>query len=300
MNTNWLLQLFPKIEYPNLPLDKAMAVIADDYRKNGPPIPIRDPGFPHRSDVDRNGSFTGTGFPPIPSASSHQHQQQPHLTSSSASQDKRLPDDVSALLRITIQEGGVQFLSLAQIDTIIEFFTRERDRLTATPQRANISLNSYGHSSQTQQQQQPPPHSLNAGASAGASGSGYLNAGPPPALGQSLGSDSMISGGAKNINDLVNMPQVKQALNSLLTLGAIGSNQQGQSSQSAAHPYGDMGNSANSGSVNNDRQQQQFSHYAAGNAIRRHPLAGSDVSRPPAGGQRGYGSGPGSAASRFQ
>ena len=283
-----------------------MSVIADDYRKNGPPIPIRDPGFPHRPDMERNGSFTAgaSGFPPIPSAGSsisNQQQLPPHLTSSSSalSQEKRLPDDITALLRITIQEGGVQFLSLAQIDTIIEFFTRERDRLTATSSRSNVSLNSYGIS------QQSAPHSLNAGASAaaaGASGSGYLSGGPPPALGQSgLGPESMMSGGAKNINDLVNNPQVKQALNSLLTLGAIGSNQnQGQSSQSGGgHPYGDMGNSAASGGLNNDRQQQ-FSHYAAGNAIRRHPLAGSDVSRPPAGGQRGYGSGPGSAASRFQ
>ena len=287
-------------EFRNLPLDKAMAVIAEDYRNNGPPLqaplpPLRqDPGFNHRPD-ERNGSFSTaqTGFPSLTSQSAaaqqlqQQQQQHPLQPSSAPQHDKRLPDDISALLRITIQEGGAQFLSLTQIDTIIEFFTRERDRLTAT-QRPNISLNSYGIS-QTQQQALASA----AGASAAGSAGGYLSAGPS-ALGQALGSDSLIggSGGGKNINDLVNNPQVKQALNSLLNMGAIGSTQQQQQSSSSGHPYGDLGNSSTS---SNDRQQ--FNAYGS-SAVRRHPLTGVEVSRPPAGGQRGYGAG--SAASRFQ
>lgn len=197
----------------------------------------------------------------------------------------------------------MQFLSLAQIDTIIEFFTRERDRLTAN-QRPNISLNSYGMG-QTQQQQQALA-SAAGGATAGSAG-GYLSSGPS-ALAQSLGSDSLIGGGGvagKNINDLVNNPQVKQALNSLLNLGAIGSNQQQSSSSGpSGHPYGDLGggSSGNSSAGLNDRQQQQQQQYNSygGSAVRRHPLTGVEVSRAPAGGQRGYGSVPGSAASRFQ
>lgn len=75
----------------------------------------REPVFPLRDGptVHRNGS----SLPPPVIAPSPQ--------------DKRLPEEVAYVLRTTLTEGGVQFLSLQQIDTVIEYFSRERERMTS-------------------------------------------------------------------------------------------------------------------------------------------------------------------------
>lgn len=306
-----------------------MGLIADDYRNNGPP-PLRphhlppdhhQPPFNHRAD-DRNGS-SSSSFNPLtgfPAPASQQQQQQhplapssslhhPHSSSLAAPADKRLPEEVSSLLRITIQENGVQFLSIPQIDSIIEYFTRERDRLTCPP-APGLGISPYGPGSQQQQ--------LSQASAAGGAGS-YMSsgAGPGARLGQQMGQQQQShqqqqslagGGGGKNTSNLLDNPQVKQALNSLLNLGAIGN--QSQVPGSGGPHFPDMlGNSANSNSGPSDRQSFGYGGgpgaggAGGANAVRRHPLTGvevgSGVSRAPAGGERGYGVGS-SVGSRFQ
>lgn len=65
------------------------------------------------------------------SASAGGHQQQaPSSSGGLPKSTSSLPEEVAYVLRTTLSEGGVQFLSPQQIDSVIEYFTRERNKMT--------------------------------------------------------------------------------------------------------------------------------------------------------------------------
>lgn len=121
--------------------------------------------------------------------------------------EKRLTDEIAYLLQTTISEGGVQFLSLQQIDTVIEYFTRERDRLTSRPSLVGID----GSSGQAIQQSGPNVISQSQSS-------------------QSQSSNSIVGNNDSSAASLFENPQVKEAIKSLLSIGALGSQQQQQQS----------------------------------------------------------------------
>ena len=93
-----------------MPLEDALQLMAKDFHvftgRPGPP-----PSFP----------TPGAAKPPLAGPSTVGHQ----------SYGNSLPEDVAYLLRTILSENGPQFLSLAQIDLLIEYFQRHRNRLTA-------------------------------------------------------------------------------------------------------------------------------------------------------------------------
>ena len=151
------------------------------------PVP-REPAFPVRdgSMAHRNGS----SLPPPVIAP--------------PSQDKRLPEEVAYVLRTTLTEGGVQFLSLQQIDTVIEYFSRERERMT----------------SQTRQQQHPPPQSVPSGYPSNYPGSSVYG----PGVGQNSSSMHM-----DKVPDVLKLVQESDVLQKLLA-GVIPGGNNGQPS----------------------------------------------------------------------
>jgi len=121
---------------------------------------------------------------------------------SSSLSEKRLPEEIAYLLKTTLSENGVQFLSLSQIDSIINYFIKERDRLTSQAPRRPMSTSQNDHQPRLDY---PSSESKN-----------YPPSNPP--LNSTL------------TNNLLDNPQLKAALNSLLQIGAIGNTSSSQSS----------------------------------------------------------------------
>lgn len=243
--------LHNQMEYRNVPLEKAIGMIADDFRKynqyggdmrsannvvqGGAPsgVPQFDRSLDHNrghslsdrlgpppnSVVTRNGSnvqMNSVGTPGGPFGS--------NANAVPNQIEKRLPDEISYLLQTTISEGGVQFLSLQQIDTVIDYFTRERDRLTSRPNLVGLDGSSLNQPGQ---------------------GPGGANSGQ---VSQSSQANSVVGGGNNETSaaaSLFENPQVKEALKSLLSIGALGSQHQSNPQQ--------------------QQQQQQVSAMSAGN-----------------------------------
>lgn len=132
--------------------------------------------------------------------------------------EKRIPDDISYVLRTTLTEGGVQFLSLQQIDSVIEYFTRERDRLTGPQARPPPP---------SQQQQAQYHHQMQQQT---AGGGQYQNL----AGNQSVANQS-VANSVATASNLLDNPQVKAALTSLLNIGAIGNSSNGNGMTNNTH-----------------------------------------------------------------
>jgi len=172
-----------------------------------------------------------------------------------SSTPKRLPEEIAYLLRTTLAEQGVQFLSLQQIDSIINFFSHERDKLS--------SLNNFGSG----------PVASGGDRQAVQSGSRADMKPTQPAVLQQQGSNPPVA------SNLLDNPQVKQALSALASIGAIGS-----------------GSAINSGSQASNSSQPSYSsssynygHHEASNGSlgypsgvqRRDQVTGSATSRLP-------------------
>ena len=238
-------------EYRNIPVDKAVGLISEDYQKFtfssggqqpsnsgglGGPLggvvgglaPVRDnvPVFNVRGEGVGSASHqrNGSSLPPS--------QQLPPVLAPS-SQDKRLPEDVAYVLRTTLTEGGVQFLSLQQIDTVIDYFSRERDRMT----------------SQSRHQQQPLPPLPVQQPSVPYANSNYPGH-PSSIYGSGIGQQNNSSASMHNMDkvpDVLKLVQESDVLQKLLA-GVIpsgaGSNSQ---SSGANHPHHDQSNSMHQG-----------------------------------------------------
>lgn len=160
------------------------------------------------------------------------------LTNSSAGQlnasvqsAKKLPDEIAYLLRTTLAEQGVQFLSLQQIDSIIEFFSRERERLT----RPGFSQ-SYGAEYSSSGGNSMPTNSQAVDRQSGSQVRGVTASG-----GDLKSSVSAVPSGVPS--NLLDNPQLKQALNALATLGAIAPvGQQNSLNTASSYDGGSNGN----------------------------------------------------------
>ncbi|XP_074599707.1 nuclear receptor coactivator protein neosin [Brevipalpus obovatus] len=206
--------LHNQTEHRNIPIEEAIPMIRSDFlaflsRGNGGPPPgIKDgnyggaaltqpPGVPGAAYPARTGDVPlGPNQMSIPSASANN-------LSTAAVNEKRLPDDIAYLLRTILSEGGVQFLSLQQIDSVIGFLKCERDRLTSTSQQMGGSGTSVGSQSIA----------------------GY----------QSTGNNSM--GSSSSVSALLENPQLKAALSSLMQLGAISNTPDNSGASAAGNMY---------------------------------------------------------------
>lgn len=181
-------------EHRNIPIADAIAVINRDYRGSGRAAPQFSAAAPPLGD-SRGAQF---GDAPRFSPSTRDGN---HLRSGTngsglgapfgapATHDKRLPEDIEYVLRTTLSEGSCQFLSLQQIGSVIEYFTRERDRLASQSRQAPVQA-ALPFQQQTQSYDQ------------------YAS--------------QQQQGGPANPSNLLDNPQVKAALTSLLQIGAIG------------------------------------------------------------------------------
>lgn len=231
-------------------------------------------------------SVTQNALPPVaPNAASMSSLQQPQVaTSSNLSGKKGLPEEVAYLLRTTLAEQGVQFLSLQQIDSIIDFFTRERDRLTM--RQSVIPPSSYGQQS-----------SYGDFASGGPASNSVIPE-RQSVLQRSADLSSMKSVSSSGSvaspsvpNNLLDNPHVKQALSALgVNLGALGSVGSNNGSNHSSYDHQQHNNSNGS-----DRFGSLASYTsAAGNAARRDQVSGvsGNASRmPPVGPPLGRGPG---------
>lgn len=193
-------------------------------------------------------------------------------------QDKRLPEDVSYVLRTTLTEGGVQFLSLQHIDTVIDYFSRERERMTST--------SSMTHGSRVQHQPLPLPPTPTQSVASSGYGSNYSGSTSSiygPGIGQQNPGQNSNSMHMDKVPDVLKLVQESDVLQKLLASVNNGANQSA-GDQSMNH------------SVHHQQQQQQQynSHNMGGgnmsgggglNASRRGPHGGSGIG----GADRGYG-----------
>jgi hypothetical protein len=113
--------------------------------------------------------------------------------------NSKLPEEVRYALRSTIEDNSAQFLSLSQFDLVINFYQREREKLT-TYQKGNGS--EYGAATTT-------------------------------ASGQSIAQSHNDSSKA----NLLENPQVKAALNSLFQMGAINTSALSKGAAESNVPY---------------------------------------------------------------
>lgn len=290
-------------EYRNIPVDKAVGLISEDYQKftfssqgqqasnsglggslggvMGGLAPVRDNVFNVRDGVgsashQRNGSSLPPPSQQVPSQQVPSHQVPSHQVQSvlsASSQDKRLPEDVAYVLRTTLTEGGVQFLSLQQIDTVIDYFSRERDRMT----------------SQSRHQQQPLPPVQQQSVP-------YANNGSYPSIyGPGIGQQNNNSStpmhqqhNMDKVPDVLKLVQESDVLQKLLA-GVIPS---GSNSQSSAANHSHQSNSIHQGyNVGNNLSISSTPGLNASRRVGPNELTG--LSRPGTSGiggaDRGYG-----------
>ncbi|XP_054159436.1 nuclear receptor coactivator 5-like [Oppia nitens] len=106
--------LHNQTEHRNMPLEDALQLLTKDFMAfTGRSGPIGGPPP----------SLPLPQLPPSVAAT-------PLKTTVSQSYGNSLPEDVAYLLRTILSENGPQFLSLAQIDILIEYFERHKSRLT--------------------------------------------------------------------------------------------------------------------------------------------------------------------------
>lgn len=179
---------------------------------------------------------------------------------------KRLPDDIEYLLRTILSEGGVQFLSLQQIDSVIDFFKLERNRLTSSSSSTSLG-NSVGSNVPTV--------------------SGYQSANNVPL-------------NPSSTSTLLENPTVKAALNSLLQIGAISNttndnrgttstlSYSSYSTSSAGNSFSNSGPGVAGGTFANppsylstSTPNTPSSQSNSNNQTRRHPLMGTEISSSP-------------------
>lgn len=244
-----------------------MGILSEDFRRvrdipppsgslggggGGGPAFSRDPDFPpsvlgsRDLGPSRNGATASSGGY---GSSSSVHQHPGPYGDGQKNCSTRLPEEIAYLLRTTLNEGGVQFLSITQIDSVIAYFSRERERLTggATSRSSAVTAGVGGG------------HSLSSGGVGGTAG------GQAPS----------------SVNSILENPQVKQALNSLLNIGVIGGGNQ-PSNQSG---YGDPTTHAN-GTAGG------YGASSSSVVTRRHPLTGVEINPPGHGGAIGISRGP--------
>lgn len=98
---------------------------------NGPSDPKALGGGPP---VGEYGAFTASGSKPGPNSAVKIDQLgggPSGAGSSGAGISGKLPDEVRYALRSTLEDNSAQFLSLSQFDLVINFYQREREKLTA-------------------------------------------------------------------------------------------------------------------------------------------------------------------------
>jgi len=268
-NTVTIHILHNQTEFRNVPLERSMGILSEDFRRvrdipppsgslgggAGGPAFSRDPDFPPsvlgpRNDLapSRNGATASSGGYAT-SSSVHQHPGPYGDGQKNAS--TRLPEEIAYLLRTTLNEGGVQFLSITQIDSVIAYFSRERDRLTGGgTSRSSAATGGVGGG-----------HSLSSGGGVGGSTGGQ---------------------GPSSVNSILENPQVKQALNSLLNIGVIG----GGNQPSSHSGYGDAAAAVANGTTGG------YISSSSSVVTRRHPLTGVEVNPPGHGGAISISRGP--------
>jgi hypothetical protein len=172
-----------------------------------------------------------------------------------SSAKKGLPEEIAYLLRTTLNEQGVQFLSLQQIDSIIDYFTRERDRLMRSNngRQSNTGYQSLSHQNNSQSSSygdfSPNQSSVvnDRQPSMSVRGpSGDMSSIKPPVV----PSGAAIAASNAVPNNLLDNPHVKQALSVLgVNLGALGSNSSVAPGQASLSSNYDQHNSNNSNGI---------------------------------------------------
>ncbi|KAI1290294.1 Heterogeneous nuclear ribonucleoprotein C-like 1 [Halotydeus destructor] len=244
-NTITVHILHNQTERPNIPVHEAIAMINRDHRaytgrdrngQHGPPPPVPSLGDRGaKAETDYRINLNDGNYPRSGINSSF------GAGSAPPSVEKRLPDDISYVLRTTLSEGGCQFLSLQQIDSVIEYFTKERERLTSAARPVQ--------STPFQQSSYDSYQSVNA-------------------VKQNQPGNSVTGNAQSNASNLLDNPQVKAALSSLFQLGAM-------SSSGSANGAG-IPQSREDGSNYSSVSYQ----YASGEpmaGVRRHPLMGTEL-----------------------
>lgn len=119
-------------------LDDAISLIRSDFHSiltsRGIPIPPI-PAEQQPSATQQQSSFANSSYANPNSSISNPNSNgndngTSELSSSSNKERDKLPGEISYLLKTVIQEEGPRFLSLSQIDQIIDYFQREREKLT--------------------------------------------------------------------------------------------------------------------------------------------------------------------------
>ena len=119
-------------------LDDAIALIRSDFHSiltsRGipvPPIPAEQQlSMTQQQSSSANSSYANPNSSIANPNSSGNGNGTSELSSSSSKERDKLPGEISYLLKTVIQEEGPRFLSLSQIDQIIDYFQREREKLT--------------------------------------------------------------------------------------------------------------------------------------------------------------------------
>lgn len=200
-------------EHRNMPLEDAILLINKDFQ-----------------------AVTGRAGPPPPSIAQ----------TGPVSADKKLPDEVAYLLRSILAEGGTKFMSLTQVDLLIDYFQKERTKHTVQPPSATppAPMNSYSTSNS------------------------YANANSVAPV-SAPGAQPEFE---KQRTALLDNPHVKAAISSLMQIGALsGSNNSSNASAATSQTNNGMAVSSNPYAA----QPQPANNSPA----RRHPLLGTEVPR---------------------
>lgn len=197
--------------------------------------------------------------------------------------DKKLPSNIAYILKTTLEDNSAEFLSITQIDSVIEFYSKEKAKLLS---RSNTNLkqnelNSITSSKSLYHNSDNLSSNMNLGnlstnnLANNLGNTNNLNNQSRELL-RNLDIDSrqQLSSATSTVDSsqLLDNPQVKAALNSLIQMGAINTNEQNnhqlQSNQMNTNQMNNNDLTANnyvSSSLNysnnlNDNKQMNFSN----------------------------------------
>lgn len=184
--------------------------------------------------------------------------QQEHQLSSGKFGDKKLPNNIAYVLKTTLEDNSAEFLSITQIDSVIEFYSMEKSKLLSR----GGSMKQSDFSSAGSMLSSKYPDGLGGLASNMASSmvNSKLNSNPNNNLGgnqrdlmRDLDIDarhqqqlnSTASSSVVDSSQLLDNPQVKAALNSLIQMGALNTSNENQlTGQMSNNPMANQMNSS--------------------------------------------------------
>lgn len=205
-NTFNLHVLHNQTEYSNVSINQGIQLICQDFIKE---IANPDSSY-YRQKPQSTPQTTSTILNSINNAPKKQdNYSSPYKSVSSSSHQMnevhKLPSNIAYVLKTTLDDNSAEFLSISQIDSVVDFYTNEKERLLSRSLK-----------------QQSTDYNQLASSSNHPSNSNQLSSRDFDVRQQQLNQQANSKAtNAVDSSQLLDNPQIKAALNSLMNLGAL-------------------------------------------------------------------------------